>query len=381
MHGRNTTWMPEAGCSALSWETADGCHLWGRNMDYNRLAEGTMVTYVPRGSAYSTCLTDFPHSSKEAQRTAVYAAVGTGLLPTPSTPILYEGINEKGLMGGQLYYRQFAHYPDSLPSNSHPLQPPFAVYHLLAQCATVEEVCQMLQKEMTLAAVPLFGTVPPLHWAFSDRSGETIIVEPDEDGLQIYRRTGGVMTNSPGYPWHRLNLLNYAGIRDLDHDGQEIAGHALPQCFSGSGAQGLPGDWSSPSRFVRLSFLRSYAVKGRDETEGVARMFRLFQSAAFPLGMVRVSQPGPLTALDQEVLPYDYTIYTSLMCAESRRFYWTTYQCQRIRYVEIEALLSSDQPLQFPLEREADFCCLTPEEGTVPPPGQPFPAAPAGAKP
>ena len=29
--------MMNAGCSALSWKTQDGKHLWGRNMDFNQL--------------------------------------------------------------------------------------------------------------------------------------------------------------------------------------------------------------------------------------------------------------------------------------------------------------------------------------------------------
>ena len=95
------------------------------------------------------------------------------------------------------------------------------------------------------------------------------------------------MTNSPGYPWHKMNLLNYAGIRDLDYPSVDLDGESLEQCFSGSGAQGLPGDWSSPSRFVRLVFLKKYALPGKDEEEGVGRMFHLFQSAASLWGLIR----------------------------------------------------------------------------------------------
>src|SRR5699024_12677394 len=59
---------------------------------------------------------------------------------------------------------------------------------------------------------------------------------------------------------------------------------ALPiSCFSGSGAQGMPGDWSSVSRFVRLAFLKKYGVKGKKEEQGIAYMFRLLQSVSFPL--------------------------------------------------------------------------------------------------
>ena len=208
----NPTLSLEAGCSALAWSTEDGRHLWGRNYDFDRLAEGSGMTFLPRGTSYFGVNgpdgTAFPCTSR-------YACAGMGLLLKPS-PVLYEGINEKGLMGGQLYYRGFAEYAKDCRAGTQPLQSPFLVFHMLAQCASVEEVVRCLEEELTLVDVPMMGTVSPLHWAFHDKSGETIVVEPDKEGLHIYRNTLGVMTNSPGYPWHKMNLLNYAGIRDLD---------------------------------------------------------------------------------------------------------------------------------------------------------------------
>lgn len=350
----------EAGCSALSWHTLDGRHLWGRNYDFDRLAEGSAITFLPRGTGYLTLVPSEGAPDPACRHTARYACAGMGLLLSP-TPILYEGVNEKGLMGGQLYYRSFAHYGTDCRPGTTPLQPPFLVYHLLAQCATVEEAVHYLETACTLLSVPLMGTVPPLHWSFSDASGECVVVEPDTDGLHIYRNSLGVMTNSPGYGWHRLNLLNYAGLRDLDHDVLPFAGAQLEQCFSGSGAQGLPGDCSSPARFVRLAFLKTYALPGQDEVEGVSRMFRLLQNAAFPLGMVRVSQQSHATQLDRQVVPYDYTVYTTVYCAESLRVYWTTYENQRLQFLELDRLLERDAPFQIPLDRTPDLLCRTPE--------------------
>ena len=351
-----------SGCSALSWSAADGSHLWGRNLDFNRLAEGTALTFSPRGTVYHTCGCELERSAcPETARTARYAALGTGLLFPPAFPVLYEGVNERGLMGGQLYYRGFAAYEGEARPGTQPLQPPFVVSHCLAQCATVQEVVRLLREEFTLVSVPLLGAVPPLHWSFCDRTGETVVIEPDADGLHIYRNTLGVMTNSPGYGWHRTNLLNYAALRDLDHDGVEFCGDRQAQCFSGSGAQGLPGDWSSPSRFVRLAFLRHTAAKAPGEEEAVARMFRLLQSAAFPLGAVRVSEPGEPTALDKDVVEFDYTIYTAIYCAESLRVYWTTYEDQRVRCADLNRLLARGEPVQFAFSRRPDFLLLTEE--------------------
>lgn len=341
----------EAGCSALSWASEDGSQLWGRNYDFDRLADGSGIIFLPRETSYFGV--NGPDGSDSAFKSQ-YACAGVGLLLSP-TPVLYDGINEKGLMGGQLYYRGFAEYEKICRSETQPVQPPFLVYHLLAQCGTVEEVVHCLEEEITLVNVPMMGTVAPLHWSFHDRTGETIVIEPDKNGLHIYRNTLGVMTNSPGYSWHRENLLNYAGIRDLDYPTVELEGETLEQCFSGSGAQGLPGDWSSPSRFVRLAFLKKYALPGKEEAEGVSRMFHLFQSAAFPLGMVRVSHKSHVTSLDKDVCPYDYTVYTSIYSAQSLRVYWTTYENQQIQFLELKAFLDKKIPAIISLGRVPDF--------------------------
>ena len=134
MKEREMLKMCGAGCSAVSWQTKDGCVLWGRNMDFNRMAQGSAPTFFPRGQVYYTCGSKWEGNLVEDSRqTAAYAALGTGLIISPESPVLYEGINEKGLMGGQLYYREFAHYEDAPQPGRLAVQPPFVVYHLLAQ--------------------------------------------------------------------------------------------------------------------------------------------------------------------------------------------------------------------------------------------------------
>lgn len=336
----------EMGCSCLTWTTEGGVPLWGRNFDLNLLPPDSQVTFLPPGTAYT------PGGPGATAMEARWGAVGVGTLSVPGSPMLYEGVNQMGLMGGQLNYRDFARYPAAPRPGTTALPPGGAVYHLLAQCASVEEVVRLLETEATITAVPLLGVVPTVHWAFADETGESVVIEPEAEGLRIYRNALGVMTNSPGYLWQRTNLLNYAGVRDLDHGPVALAAELEP-CFSGTGGQGLPGDWSSPSRFVRLAFLRQYARPGRTEAEGVARLFRLLQSAAFPLGAVRLEEAEAGGA------PWEYTIYTAVACARSRRFYWTTYENQRVRYVELPRLVGRGIPARFPLGNGTDFQCLT----------------------
>lgn len=338
----------QAGCSVLVWHTADGCPLFGRNFDFNRLASGTQVLFIPRHTNYHTYGTTLEGDlDPTSHRRSEYAMLGIGTQLLQSAPALYEGMNECGLMGAQLNFRELAQFPTSVRPNTHPVQPPFVVTDLLAQCASLDEAVSMLRDQITLIGRPILDTIPTLHWAFADRTGETVVVECDADGLHIHRNTLGVLTNSPDYRWHELNLLNYAHVCDQDDDTATTSGQTL--CFSGSGSAELPGGWTSPARFIRLAFAKRFAIPGTNETEGVARLFRLMQTVAFPLGLIRVGDAGVVTKYDQNVVSYDYTVYTSVMCAQSLRFYWTTYDTLEPRYLDLGQLCSGEQPLSFDL--------------------------------
>ena len=341
------------GCSAMSWDTEDGKHLWGRNFDFNRFDRGSGVLFLPQGTPVCAFLRN--GETYGEMYPAKYASLGMGTLSIPGAPVLYDGVNEAGLAGGQLYFREFAGYEHGARQGTVPVQAGLALPYILSQCATCEEAAREFLGGLTLVREPLFGAVPPLHWNFCDRTGESIVVEPREGGVRVYRRTVGVMTNSPDYEWHERNLLNYAHLRNADYTGLRIGGRTLRQCFSGSGALGLPGDWSSPSRFVRLCFLREHGVRGRNEEEGVTNMFRLFASAAFPLGAVRVSDFSDVTEHDENVLPFDYTVYTSVACLESLRYYWVSHENLRVQYADMPGFADARNPVLLDISARPDF--------------------------
>lgn len=343
-------------CSAFLWETLDNKHLFARNYDFNRVSEGTSVIYVPNNYEYYTMGTKLENDLlEENKRKSKYRILGIGTTILEPTPALYEGMNEMGLCGAQLYYRNFAHFSTELKENTYPVQPPFFVMHALATCKDVLEVKKMLEEDISLVGKPLLGTVPTIHFIFGDKKGNNIIVEPDVDGIKIYDKTIGVMTNSPSYKWHELNLLNYVNLRNLDYDTLKIENVSLEQCFSGSGMLGLPGDFTSPSRFVRLALFKKYASKGKNEVEGVNYLFRLMQNVSFPLGMVLVSNPGEPTSKDKGVVPFDYTVYTSVMSLDLLCFYWTTYDNNMIRFVDMKKHFDSTKIITFNLEGEVKF--------------------------
>lgn len=59
-------------------------------------------------------------------------------------------------------------------------------------------------------------------------------------------------------------------------------------------------------------------------------------------------------------MPFDYTVYTAVCCAESGRYYWTTYENQHVRYVALGDL--GEKARQFPLGGGPEFQCLSGEK-------------------
>ena len=335
-----------AGCSSIAWETKDGKHIWGRNYDYNGIAPSTVIV-APRGQKYYTAGTPFDHNLVvEDVINAKYAAVGMGTTSMEVTPVLYEGINEKGLMGGQLFYAGFASFPDSSREGTQEINPGYVVTHTLLQCATVDDVIDLLTKKGTVINQELVGSLPTVHWVFTDRSGESIILEPDDKQITIYRHTAGVLTNSPDYKWHKQNLLTYLNVRNNEFPDRNMDGIEVKKPFKGTGALGLPGDFTAQSRFIRASFLKYYGIKGENEDIGIQYLFHFLDNVAMPLGIVKVEDKGKLS-------DYDESIYSAAMCAESLNFYWKTYKNSTIHCVNLKRELTNKELKTFPMEDKA----------------------------
>jgi choloylglycine hydrolase len=104
------------------------------------------------------------------------------------------------------------------------------------------------------------------------------------------------------------------------------------------GAMGLPGDFSSASRFVRAAFLRHKSCCAADETANVAQFFHILGGVAMPKGCV-------LTTDGQ----YEYTRYSCCCNTDTGVYYYMTYEDCALRRVAMgEQDLTGDRLLFFP---------------------------------
>ena len=267
----------------------------GRNMDLEG-SFGECVVIMPRS---------YPLYFRRAEPSLChYAMIGTAAV-VDGYPLYADAVNEKGLCAAGLNFPYNAYYPKWGPGVKAEISPFELIPWILGRCGTIREAKELLV-QTALVEEPFSDqlSLTPLHWHFADKNG-ALVVEPQADGVKIYEDPVGVLTNNPPFPFQLKMLARYEGL-----DNQSAV---MPPCepsfFSlGSGAIGLPGDYSSSARFARAVFLSKYLVG--DGGAQVTRLFSLLGAVATPKGSV----------LNAEGKPH-YTTYSCCMDAEKGIYY------------------------------------------------------------
>ncbi|MBS0625651.1 MAG: choloylglycine hydrolase family protein [Verrucomicrobia bacterium] len=256
--------------------------------------------------------------------TSKYALVGGYCF---DEPVVMDGMNEMGLVAAAFYFPGYAQYAAITPSNqSRALSPVEFTHWILTQFATIEEVRAGI-KSVFIAptVVPGWGEAPPpMHYIVYDRSGKSLVIEPIGGSLATYENPLGVFTNSPTFDWHMTNLRNYLNLSPYNADPKEMKGVKLAPFGQGSGMVGLPGDFTPPSRFVRAAL---FCMAALPTEKLVSQAFHLLNQFDIPLGAVRQKM--------QKKISYDSTSVTSVKDPKALRYYFRSYDDQRIQFVDL----------------------------------------------
>jgi len=242
-------------CSSLRIKTEDGAVVYARTME-GAWTLKTALGIVPKGIAYQGTLPD--GSSKGLKWIGKYGYVG---MFDFGAPLVSDGMNEKGLIIGHLFFPNYVGYESYDPAKAADTIAQFEVgAFVLANFATVDEVRKGFAS-VRVCAGPVDPTVGPLplHYVVHDASGDCIVIEHTGGKLTIYDNPLGVMTNSPGFDWMTTYLCNFGNLSAVNVPPRRLAGLTLNQYGQGSGMVGLPGDFSPPSRFVRMVALTQTA--------------------------------------------------------------------------------------------------------------------------
>lgn len=315
-------------CTAAVYHAKD--HYFGRTLDHTR-TYCEEITITPRR---------FPLPFRAAPTIAEhYAVIGMAHIEE-DYPLYYDAMNECGLAIAGLNLFHSTAFPSYDPGREQ-----IAVFELipriLSQCSSVADVRTCLAA-LCITDIPFSTSLPTarLHWMIADPT-ESITLELTDHAMKVYDNPVGILTNEPPFPYQLAQLNTYLHLSPRTPENSFFPALDLQATSYGMGAVGLPGDFSSASRFVRAAFVRAHLAVEKGEASAVNQFFHL-------LGTVR--QPQGCCIVENE--ESEFTRYTSCCNLDRGIYYYTTYDNHRINAVHLHhAQLDGNCLIRYPLVR------------------------------
>lgn len=329
-------------CTSLIYETLDKTQFLARTMDFSFELEANPV-YIPKGYVFTSDVG--PNVTFEAK----YAFIGAGR--KLHEYFFADGLNEVGLAICSLYFRDYAVYSEEEVADKVNIAPHELISWVLGNIDSVATMKQRIA-DINIVAIEnsLLQIVVPLHWIISDKTGASIILEITKTGVHIYDNQVRVMANIPEYPWHLANLNHYSFLNNTVKPASHFYKFKPQEGELGNGSMGMPGDYTSESRFIRTVFHAEFTKPVETAEEGVNSLMHILSSVNIPYGVK--------LKVDNTI---DYTQYTSVMDTTHLDYYMATYQDTYPAKVSLnESLLNHNEPIVFEASRKQQFNVLIP---------------------
>ena len=166
---------------------------------------------------------------------------------------------------------------------------------------SVDEVEEAL-KNVTLVSQIVPGQQESLlHWIIGD-SERSIVVAQMADGF------------------HMENLRNYMCVGNEMAEPATWGKASLSAWGAGVSMHGIPGDVSSPSRFVRVAYANTHYPQQEGEAANVSRLFHTLGSVQMVDGMAKMGNGQ-----------FERTLFTSGYSSKTNTYYMNTYDDPAIR--------------------------------------------------
>ena len=255
-------------------------------------------------------------------------------------PLFYDGMNQHGLAMAALNFPCSAAYhpPRDNMDNVAPFE---LIPWVLGQCSTTAQAEQLMARTNIIHA-DFSAHLPatPLHWLVADQNS-AITVESLPDGLHIYHNSVGVLTNEPPFPVQLSRLNDFLHLSPRPPHNCFSPTLSLAPISRGMGAAGLPGDWSSQSRFVRCAF----SAHNASLPANVTQFFHLMSTVEVPRGCVQTDD-------GKDVI----SVYTSCCDLKSGTYHYVTYTNRQICAVDLHRCNANSHTLScFPLITNQSF--------------------------
>lgn len=301
-------------CTGVRFSDDKGNMYFGRNLDWST-PYGQKVVITPRGYTLSSkFLGELP---------VKHALIGMGIV-AENIPLYFDCGNEAGLAVAGLNFPGYASYEkEPVDGKTNVAAYEFPLW-VAMNFNTVDEAEEAL-RNVAIVDKPVNDQLPSsmLHWIIGDAK-RSIVVEYTKNGMEIFHNDVDVLTNQPGYGWHQENLRNYLNLSSPMPKEVEWRDAKFTAFGSGSLMRGLPGDYYSTSRFVRVAYLNThYPVKSTEE-ENVSRLFHTLTGVAMIDGAAAMGDGA-----------FEKTIYTGGYSTATKTYYYNTYEDPAIQKVAL----------------------------------------------
>lgn len=234
-----------------------------------------------------------------------------------------DGLNKHGLCVMAFYFLCDASYNPNVVPGKVNLASYELVGYLLNNAVSVDDAI-ILFNNINITQQPFgapFNSVLPFHWFMSDKSGRTIIVEAVNGVLNYYdNSTYKVCTNNPTYP-EQVSALQTL----INNNNFSYCNPPGSNCGLGKGLIGMPGDYSSSSRFQRAYLLSQGMIVPGYNTNILNTIFHFFNNFDIVYGSVQ--------GCDQTPTFYDFTQYTVVYDLSNLTAYYKTYDNQTVTFL------------------------------------------------
>ncbi len=311
-------------CTGIRFTDSAGNMFFGRNLDWS-CGYGEQVLVTPKD--YTRPWAFLEPSTSE------HDIIGMGIIGGEK-PLYFDCANDAGLAIAGLNFPGFAQYAaDAIEGKTNVAAYEFPLW-VVSNFTTVDEAEAALQNVAIVDRAPSSQfAVSLLHWIIGDKT-RSIVIEYLADGMHIHHNDVDTLTNQPTFDFQRENLRNYISLtpefpQTATWDKAELTAYG-----SGSGMRGIPGDYYSPSRFVRAAYLNAHYPTQTSEADNVTRLFKTLGGASMIKGAARMENGDT-----------EFTVYTGGYSANTRTYYYHTYDDPTIKSVALNEHRGGTKPV------------------------------------
>lgn len=228
-----------------------------------------------------------------------------------------DGMNNAGLSAHLLYMPDHATYyaPKGDGSDIGILD---LIAFVLGTCSTVAEAKAAALSVNVVNVEPKQVPVPlPLHLVIHDKDS-CAVVEFHPEGPRATDNPVQVATNSPYIEWHLTNVCNYLSLSPDNPAAITIGGTKFAPFAQGQGFRGIPGDGTSPSRFIRVLTDVRFAPAPANQQDAELQAIRVLHG--FDISTGSIMEPAMGGGLTQEL-----TIWSTVCNITGNRYLYNTY--------------------------------------------------------